>query len=87
MNGSVEFIRFADITSGSTKGVVSTRNIFVHEWGSNHSRIGTPFTNKDISSGDDVLSTFQSDVGEADKLNTTIDGYLTEEWNTASSRN
>ena len=34
----------------------------------NHSRIGTPFMNKDILSGDDVLSTIRSDVGEADKL-------------------
>ena len=38
----------------------------------NHSRIGTPFMKKYISSGDDVLSTVQSDVGEADKLDTAV---------------
>ena len=42
--------------------------------------------NKDISSGDDVLSTFQSDVDEADKLDTAVQRYSTDERNTASSR-
>ena len=32
MHGSVKFIEFADVTS-DTKGVISTSNIFVHEWG------------------------------------------------------
>ena len=32
----------------------------------NHSRIGTPFTNKDISSRDDTLSTVRSDVNVLD---------------------
>ena len=33
LNGSVQFLRFADVTSDSTKDVISTRNIFVHDWG------------------------------------------------------
>ena len=40
LNGSVEFIRFANVTSYITKDVISTRNIFVHEWGSNPTMIG-----------------------------------------------
>ena len=37
--------------------------------------------NKDISSGDDVRSTFRSDVGETDKLDTAI------QWSSADKRN
>ena len=33
INRSVQFLCFADVTSDSTKDVISTRNIFVHEWG------------------------------------------------------
>ena len=51
----------------------------------NHSRIGTPFMNKDISSGDDVLSTFRSDVGEADKLDTAVQRSSADKNNTAPS--
>ena len=32
LNGSVQFIRFTDVTSDSTSDIISTRNIFVHEW-------------------------------------------------------
>ena len=32
LNGSVEFIRFADVTSDA-EVVISTSNLFVHEWG------------------------------------------------------
>ena len=52
----------------------------------NHSKIGTPFMIKDISSGDDVLSTVRSDVGEADKIDTAIQRSLTHKRNTAPSR-
>ena len=45
MNVSVEFIHFADVTSDSTKDVVSTRNIFVHEWSSNPTMIGPTCSN------------------------------------------
>ena len=34
LNGSVKFIRFADVTS-DTEVVISTPNLFVHEWGTN----------------------------------------------------
>ena len=34
LNGSVEFIEFADVTS-DTEGVISTLNLFVHKWGTN----------------------------------------------------
>ena len=43
--------------------------------------------NEDISSRDDVRSNVLNDVGEADKLDATIEVSLTDEWNTASSRN
>ena len=33
LNGSVQFIRFADVTSDSTSNIISNRNIFVHPWG------------------------------------------------------
>ena len=45
LNGSVEFIEFTDVTSDSTKSVVSTRNIFVHEWGSYPTMIGPTCSN------------------------------------------
>ena len=48
-----------------------------------HGRIGTPFVNKNISSGDDNFSV-RSDVGEADKLNTAVQQSSTDERNTAS---
>ena len=49
----------------------------------NHSRILTPFMNKDISIGDDVLSTVRSDVGEANKLDTAVQQSSTDKRNTA----
>ena len=52
----------------------------------NHSRIGTPFIKKDISSGDYVLSTVQSDISEADKLDTAVQQSSTDKRNTAPSR-
>ena len=42
--------------------------------------------NKYISSGDDVLSTVQSDVGKADKLDTSVQKSSTDKRNTAPSR-
>ena len=50
------------------------------------SRIIAPGMNKDISSRDDVQSTFRSDVGEADKLNADVQRSSSNEWNTAPSR-
>ena len=50
-----------------------------------HGRIGTPFVNKNIWSGDDNFSV-QSDVGEADKLNTAVQRSSTDERNTESSQ-
>ena len=32
VNGSVEFIRFADVIADITSNIISTRNIFVHPW-------------------------------------------------------
>ena len=52
----------------------------------NHSRIGTPFMNKDILSRDDALSNIQSDVGELDKLDTAIQQSSTDKRNMAPSR-
>ena len=42
--------------------------------------------NEDISNRDDARSTVRNDVGEADKLDATVEGSSTDEWNTASSR-
>ena len=44
MNGSVKFIKFADVTL-DTKGVISTPNIFVHEWGTYPTIIGPTVSN------------------------------------------
>ena len=52
----------------------------------NHSRIGTPFVNKDIWSRDDVLSTVRSDVGKLDKLDTDVWRSFTDKRNTAPSQ-
>ena len=52
----------------------------------NHIRIGTPFMNKDISSGDDVLSNVRSEVGKADKIDTAVQRSLTNKMNTAPLR-
>ena len=40
VNGSVEFIRFADIIADSNSEIISTRNIFVHPWGKYPTLIG-----------------------------------------------
>ena len=50
-----------------------------------HGRIGTPFVNKKIWTVYDNFS-IQSDVGEADKLVTSVQRSLTNERNTASLR-
>ena len=52
----------------------------------NHSRIFSPGMHKDISGGDNVRSTVRNDVRIADKLDTTVEGFTTNERNTASSR-
>ena len=52
----------------------------------NQSRIFAPGMHKDISGRDDVRSTVRNDVREADKLDTTVDGFTTNERNTESSR-
>ena len=51
----------------------------------NHSRIVAPFMNKDISSGDDVLSTVRSDIGKAEKLDTAVQRSSTDKRNMAHS--
>ena len=51
----------------------------------NHSRIGTPFKNKDIWSRDDSLSTVQSDVGKLDKIDTIVQRSSTDKGNAAPS--
>ena len=48
-------------------------------------RIGTPFVKKKIQSGDDNFSVL-SDVGKANKLDTSVQKFSTNERNTASSR-
>ena len=40
VNGSIEFIRFADVIADSTSDIISTRNIFVHPWGKYPTLIG-----------------------------------------------
>ena len=50
------------------------------------SRIFAPEMNKDISCRDYVQSTVRNDVGEADKIDATVEGSLSDEWNTASSQ-
>ena len=50
-----------------------------------HGRIGTPFVNKNIWSGDDNFSV-RSDVSKANKLNTDVQQSPTNERNMASSR-
>ena len=45
LNGSVEFIRFADVISDSTSNIISTRNIFVHPWGKYPTLIGPTCSN------------------------------------------
>ena len=50
-----------------------------------HGRIGTPFVNKNIWSGDANFSV-RSDVGKADKIDTAVQRSSTDEMNTASSR-
>ena len=50
------------------------------------SRIFAPGMNKYISCRDYVRSTVRNDVDEADKLDTTVEGSSTDEWNTASSQ-
>ena len=44
LNVSVDFIEFADVTS-YTKGVISTPNIFVREWGTYPNMIGLHYVN------------------------------------------
>ena len=50
-----------------------------------HGRIGTPFVNKEIWSGDDNFSV-RSDVGKANKTNTAVQQSSTNERNTESSQ-
>ena len=45
LNGSVEFIRFADVILESTSNIISNRNVFVHTWGNNPTLIGPTFSN------------------------------------------
>ena len=52
----------------------------------NHSRIDTPFMNKDIWSRDDSLSTFRRDGRKLDKLDTAVQQSSTDKRNTAPSR-
>ena len=52
----------------------------------NQSRIIAPGMHEDISGRDDLRSTVRNDAGKADKLDATVDGSSTDEWNTASLR-
>ena len=52
----------------------------------NQSMIFAPGMHQDISGRNDVRSSVCNDVGEADKLDATVDGSSTNEWNTESSR-
>ena len=40
VNGSIKFIRFADVIADSTSDIISTRNISVHPWGKYPTLIG-----------------------------------------------
>ena len=50
------------------------------------SRIFAPGMNEDISSRDNVQSNVRNDVGEADKLDATVQRSSANEWDTASSQ-
>ena len=50
------------------------------------SSIIDPGMNEDILSRDDVRSTVRSDVGEADKLDTAVQQFLSDKWNAAPLR-
>ena len=50
------------------------------------SRIVAPGMNEYISSRNDVRSTVQSNVGEAEKLDTAVQRSSSDKWNTAPSR-
>ena len=52
----------------------------------NHSWIFSPGMHEDISGRDNVRSTVCNDVQIADKLDTTVESFTTDERNTASSR-
>ena len=52
----------------------------------NHCRIFAPGMQEDISGRDNVRNTVRNDVRIADKLDTTVDGLMTDERNTAYSR-
>ena len=52
----------------------------------NQSRIFAPGMHEDIYGRYNCRSTVRNDVREADKLDTTVNGPTTDEWNTASSR-
>ena len=50
------------------------------------SRVVSPGMNEDISSRNDIWSTVRSDVGKADKLDTSVQQSLSDKWNAAPSR-
>ena len=51
----------------------------------NHSRILSPRMNEDILSGNNVTTNVRSDVRVAEKLNTTVEAFTSDERNTESS--
>ena len=55
-----------------TTSIVGTRR-------PNHSRIFSPGMHEDISGGDNVRSTVYNDVRIADKPDTTVEGFTTDE--------
>ena len=65
-------------SKGTTTSIVGARR-------PNHSWIIPPGMHKYISGRDNVQSTDRNDVRIADKLDTTVDGLMTDERNTASS--
>ena len=45
LSGSVEFIRYSDVTSESASDIISTQNIFVRSWGKYSTMIGPTCSN------------------------------------------
>ena len=45
LNGSVDCIRYSDVTSDSSSHIISTQNIFIHSWGKNPTMIGPTCSN------------------------------------------
>ena len=51
----------------------------------NHSRIISPRMHEDVLRGNDLATTVRSDVGVIEKLDTTVEGLMTNKRNTEST--